>query len=784
MKPQLRLSLAAVLLSLVQAIQSYAVDVSLVPIDIAFATRRINHTAFRVNSLKTIGDQQFAAYYDDNGLVTVARRTHGSDAWDVFNTPYVDDNSNLTDNHNVITFGVDGDGYMHLSWGMHDHDLRYVKSSTPVTGTSSISFGAEIPMVDPADEGLVTYPQFYDLPDGDLLFMYRTGQSGNGDTQLNRYDKTTASWSAIQRPLFDGDVEDDALSSKNAYPNTLAFDSQGAIHMSWTIRDTFDYRTNQNIYYAKSLDDGSTWEKTDGTAYTLPINESNSDLAVAIPEQSSLINQTSMTVDANDLPVIASWWAPGYASGNHTRQYMLAYNDGSQWQTSQVSQRSFEPKQNNTDVVEMGRPIVMVDDDNRVLVVTRQNQDGNSLTVAYSEDRQSWNYVELSSENLGDYEPNYDVDLWKRENKLNLLYQPTGVGQSSSTISVLEWDARSYFQQLDADFVLTIDRNSGGVRVTNRSNNSVSLEALTLESESGRLNGANWYGFASQGATGWEEQDSSPTHLAESGPAISYDSGATVSLGAAFGGDGLAFGVDAPTTDLQFSFVSNGETISGPISYEGESNNNLTLLIDPDTGAVRLVNTSAFSVAIEAYTITSSAGAFQTADGEWQSLDDEGVGSWSEANPSPTRVSELTESGAQLLQTGDAFEFGTLVDVARSGVFEFEFLVAGAEDAMEGIVRFASLTENLAGDYNNDGLVNAADYTVWRDLAGRFADLPNDQSEGYVSGSDYTDWVQSYGLQNFGASSSSVPEANAFGLLTIGLAMVKVASSFTTQRQG
>ena len=38
------------------------------------------------------------------------------------------------------------------------------------------------------DEDDVTYPEFYRMPDGDLLFAYRSGASGRGNLVLNRYD--------------------------------------------------------------------------------------------------------------------------------------------------------------------------------------------------------------------------------------------------------------------------------------------------------------------------------------------------------------------------------------------------------------------------------------------------------------------------------------------------------------------------------------------------------------------------------------------------------------------
>jgi Neuraminidase (sialidase) len=49
--------------------------------------------------------------------------------------------------------------------------------------------------------------------------------------------------------------------------------------------------------YACSKDGGKTWQKTSGEKYQLPINASNAEYACKIPQNSELINQTSMVAD-------------------------------------------------------------------------------------------------------------------------------------------------------------------------------------------------------------------------------------------------------------------------------------------------------------------------------------------------------------------------------------------------------------------------------------------------------------------------------------------------------
>lgn len=88
----------------------------------------------------------------------------------------------------------------------------------------------------------------------------------------------------------------------------------------------------------------------------------------------------------------------------------------------------------------MARPLAVVDRDNRVIVIYSDCQQGQRVTAAWSDDRVHWQFAKLTREEMGRWEPTCDVNLWQRENKLHMLYQPIVAGQPSSQVSVLEWD--------------------------------------------------------------------------------------------------------------------------------------------------------------------------------------------------------------------------------------------------------------------------------------------------------------------------------------------------------
>jgi hypothetical protein len=71
----------------------------------------------------------------------------------------------------------------------------------------------------------------------------------------------------------------------------------------------------------------------------------------------------------------------------------------------------------------------------------------------------------------------------------------------------------------------------------------------------------------------------------------------------------------------------------------------------------------------------------------------------------------------------------------------------------------ATVTESVAGDYNQDGIVNAADYIVWRNHEGTEFDLPNRDPEamGNIDQADYQFWVENFG--NTSGSGSSIPHS-------------------------
>ncbi len=74
----------------------------------------------------------------------------------------------------------------------------------------------------------------------------------------------------------------------------------------------------------------------------------------------------------------------------------------------------------------------------------------------------------------------------------------------------------------------------------------------------------------------------------------------------------------------------------------------------------------------------------------------------------------------------------------------------------------------LAGDFNGDGMVNIADYTVWRDTFGSMDDLRADaDGNEVVDGEDYDIWRESFGGSLLAPQNATavVPEPTTMGIL-------------------
>ncbi len=409
-KTFLKLKNTKVLFILLLSVTSCTKQITDTYVGEGWSANSINTVKFRKNALTTSGNYQFVAYYDADSHLVLGKRKLQSKKWEILKSAY---KGHTKDAHNSISIAIDGNGFVHVSWNHHDTKLRYVKSVKPY----GLELGSEMQMTGLLEDK-VTYPEFYNLPNGNLLFCYRSGQSGRGNLVLNSYDVNKDTWKQLQHNLIDGE------NKRSAYWQTC-IDTKGVIHISWVWRETWDVSTNHDICYARSKDGGVTWEKSTGERYNLPITLASAEQAWKIPQNSNLINQTAMSTDAHGNPFIASYW-----NENDITQYQIVYLKDNAWQKINTGFRTttFTLGGGGTKKIPISRPDIFINDFNKqtyINLLFRDEERQNKVSLAYASlnNRTEWNVKDLSETSVGEWEPNYDINLWNSKKELDVFVQ-------------------------------------------------------------------------------------------------------------------------------------------------------------------------------------------------------------------------------------------------------------------------------------------------------------------------------------------------------------------------
>jgi hypothetical protein len=206
------------------------------------------------------------------------------------------------------------------------------------------------------------------------------------------------------------------------------------------------------------------------------------------------------------------------------------------------------------------------------------------------------------------------------------------------------------------------------------------------------------------------------------------------------------------------------------------------LQVDPSDGKARVINDSTFNnIRFDGYQIASASGSLMST---WNSLQDQAVAGWEETSTTTGLLAELNPTTNTTVNAGQTAATMTGLFRTAGGVQDltFQFRVPGAgpgTGVLNGIVRYLPFSSGLIGDYNGNGVVDAADYVVWRNSVGQTVALPNRHPDnvGPIGLQEYLDWRARFGnaISGSGAlSASPVPEPSASALLvlaTIGLGL-------------
>jgi len=260
-------------------------------------------------------------------VAILGRRTLPSGAWSTLQLPH---NLSTADSHNVISLGVSpADGKIHVALDCHSTQLFYTSSEANLatSGNSWIAsrFAPITTTLGTLNIGtVITYPQFVITPTNLLQFVFRSGVSGDGATQLAEYSggtwKNVGSWasatgtytapSGVTSTLRNLYIHGFTYHGNRAYVAGTWREQNGAVSCSSA------GLTNHDTVYFYSDDLGRTWfnnAKTQiGTSGTAPINVNTAGIIVdSLDADHGLMNQESQTVDSAGLIHVIISYVPG-----------------------------------------------------------------------------------------------------------------------------------------------------------------------------------------------------------------------------------------------------------------------------------------------------------------------------------------------------------------------------------------------------------------------------------------------------------------------------------------
>lgn len=334
---------------------------------------------------------------------------------------------------------------------------------------------------------------------------------------------------------------------------------------------------------------------------------------------------------------------------------------------------------------------------------------------------------------------------------------------------------------LEEVLVLEVNRNTGVATIKQPGNNSLSLDGYYVASDTvGSLDPSGWSSFASQGTQGanWIPTANDANTIGEfkATGSTSIGSGGSVGIGSIYDAYAGQFGQIGEDLEFVYTRPSDGAIIDGIVTYTGTAFNTLVLQVDPNSGETFLRNTSQTSVDIDQYDIQSGSGSLSASG--WDSFDStnfEGAGTWLQfVNPTANLLGEVNALAMTTLAPGATLPLGNAYvgDTTGTRDLTFQFLQFGDDTPTLGAVVYEALSAGLPGDFNGDQVVNAADYTVWRDNLGATEDgsiLNGNGNGGTVDQSDYMLWRSNYGSTSglagsLVADSTAAPEPASWGL--------------------
>jgi hypothetical protein len=411
----------------------------------------INGQAFQIEAMASFKGWQYATWFDGRARLCVARRCLPKGAWQ--RIAFDDYTIAHTDVHNVAVIGIcPADGTIHLAFDHHGSPLHY-RVSRPGAAATPEKAEWSAALFSPTTAELakgrklarVTYPAFFNTPDGRLQLSYRIGGSGNGSSHLAQYDPAQGGW-AVRGEFISGAGDYQGSQSRNAYHNGFDYDAKGRLHTTWVWREALDNSrwgpsNCHDLQYAFSDDGGLSWRNNDGapiaTTGREPMRLDSPKITVHdVRWRWGMMNQLTQTVDARGRVHVVLWQNPPDASEattdkNAWRYYHYWRDERGVWHRRQMP---FFGR----------RPTIVADAASNLIVVVGKRADlehhgmdtGGPMHIFAASAASGWtDWQEVfRSEKSFVGEPRVDKLRWQQERVLSIYAQeaPVAPGKPSA----------------------------------------------------------------------------------------------------------------------------------------------------------------------------------------------------------------------------------------------------------------------------------------------------------------------------------------------------------------
>jgi hypothetical protein len=350
------------------------------------------------------------------------------------------------------------DGRIHLAFDHHNDPLHYRVSQSGIANDPEGSdwdaslFGPITSELASRKRLRITYPRFWQTPEGGLQFCYRQGYSGNGDRWLADYDDRLGDWRDVHKIDSGKGVFVDAVGrsgSRCSYPNGYTYGPDGKLHTTWVWRES-SQGANHDLMYAYSEDRGRTWYNNNrAKLHDCPSVDSPDITVVEIGRQYGLMNTHGQAVDHQGRVHVLMWHCTdeslrdaGSRPGEHrwgppqARRYHHYWRDrNSTWHHTQL------PGAVGT------RPKILVDKDSNVFAIfSTRTIDGNApsgeLVLMAATPETQWKDWQTIHVETGPFENAmlFDPYRWKRDGVLSVLAQQApSRAQEATPLRVLDF---------------------------------------------------------------------------------------------------------------------------------------------------------------------------------------------------------------------------------------------------------------------------------------------------------------------------------------------------------